>query len=75
MNNVTFTERRTKQDFAHCMKWLIDEVYPEVEIIRVVLDNLNTHTVAALYETFEAVEPIGWLIGWNFITRPNMAVG
>jgi len=54
--HVRITDRRTKQDFAHCMKWLVDEAYPETEVIRVVLDNLNTHTVAALYETFEAVE-------------------
>ena len=49
--HVEVTARRTKQDFAYCMKWLVDEAYPEAEIIRVVLDNLNTHTVAALYET------------------------
>ena len=54
--HVEVTARRTKQDFAYCMKWLVDEAYPEAEIIRVVLDNLNTHTVAALYETFEAAE-------------------
>jgi len=54
--HVKVTERRTQQDFAHCMQWLVDEAYPEAEVIRVVLDNLNTHTVAALYETFEAAE-------------------
>ena len=54
--HVQVTERRTKQDFAHCMKWLIDEAYPETKCIRVVLDNLNTHAIAALYETFEAAE-------------------
>ena len=54
--HVRVTERRTKHDFAHCMKWLVDEAYPETEVIRVVLDNLNTHTVAALYETFAAAE-------------------
>ena len=37
------TERRTMQDFAHQMRWLVDEAYPEVEVVRVVLDNLNTH--------------------------------
>jgi hypothetical protein len=54
--HVQVTARRTHQDFAHCMQWLVDEAYPEAEVIRVVLDNLNTHTVAALYETFEAAE-------------------
>jgi hypothetical protein len=54
--HVQVTERRTQQDFAQCMRWLVDEAYPEAEVIRVVLDNLNTHTVAALYETFAAAE-------------------
>lgn len=38
------------------MKWLADEVHPEAERIRVVLDNLNTHRPAALYETFPPEE-------------------
>jgi len=54
--HVKITERRTKQDFARCMQWLVDEAYPEATLIRVVLDNLNTHTIAALYETFAAPE-------------------
>jgi hypothetical protein len=54
--HIKVTEHRTKQDFAHCMKWLVDEAHPDTQVIRVVLDNLNTHTVAALYETFAAVE-------------------
>ena len=54
--HVTVTQLRTKQDFAHCMKWLVDEAYPEAVRIRVVLDNLSTHTIAALYDTFKAVE-------------------
>ena len=37
-------------DFAHQMRWLVDEAYPEAEVIRVVLDNLNTHKAASLYE-------------------------
>ena len=43
-------------DFAHQMKWLVDEAYPEAEKIRVVLDNLNTHKPASLYETFQPKE-------------------
>ena len=49
--DVHVTERRTKEDFARQMKWLVDEVFPEAEGIRVVLDNLNTHTPAVLYQT------------------------
>ena len=41
--HVAVTERRTMQDFAHQMRWLVDEAYPEVPVVRVVLENLNTH--------------------------------
>lgn len=54
--HVAVTERRTKHDFAQQMKWLVDERYPEAEVIRVVLDQLNTHRPASLYETFPAAE-------------------
>jgi hypothetical protein len=54
--HIRISERHTMQDFAQNMKWLVDEVHPEAEIIRVVLDNLNTHKPAALYETFPPVE-------------------
>ena len=37
------TQRRTMQDFAHQMRWLVDEAYPETPVVRVVMDNLNTH--------------------------------
>ena len=50
--HVTVTRRRTKQDFAHQMRWLVDELYPRANCIHLVLDNLNTHTAAALYDTF-----------------------
>jgi DDE superfamily endonuclease len=51
--HVEVTQRRTKTDFAHQMKWLVDERYPEAEKIRVILDNLNTHGPGSLYEAFE----------------------
>jgi hypothetical protein len=54
--HVKVTERRTKQDFAHCMRDLVEVYFPEAEVIRVVLDNLNTHTPASLYETFAPEE-------------------
>ena len=50
------TEQRTKTEFAACMQHVCDVLYPYAVTIRVVLDNLNTHTVAALYETFPAAE-------------------
>jgi transposase len=54
--HVKVTERRTSQDFAHCMRELSDVHYPHAERIRVVLDNLSTHSAAALYETFSPAE-------------------
>ena len=54
--HVEVTERRTKVDLAHQMRWLADEAYPEVEVVRVVLDNLNTHRKASLYDAFPAAE-------------------
>ncbi len=54
--HVALTERRTSVDFAHQMKWLVDEQFSDADLIRVVLDNLNTHKPAALYEAFEPAE-------------------
>lgn len=54
--HVQVTEHRTRRDFAHAMKWLVDEAYPEATRIRLVMDNLNTHKVAALYEAFLPAE-------------------
>jgi len=50
------TDRRANSDFATCMRDLVDDHYPDAELIRVVLDNLSTHTPAALYETFAPEE-------------------
>ena len=50
------TDHRTMLDFAQEMKWLVDMKYPQAEKVRVVLDNLNTHRPAALYEAFEPSE-------------------
>ena len=54
--HISVTERRTKLDWAHCVKELVDLHYPEAEKIVLVLDNLNTHTPAALYEAFAPAE-------------------
>ena len=54
--SVKVTERRTSDDFALCMRELVDLHYPKAECIRVVLDNLSTHTPAALYAAFPASE-------------------
>jgi transposase len=49
---VKATQQRKKVDYAVCMQELVDVHFPYAEVIRVVLDNLNTHTPAALYEAF-----------------------
>ena len=53
---VAVTQRRAMQDFALQLRWLVDEAYPEAEMVRVVLDNLNTHRPASLYEIFPTEE-------------------
>jgi hypothetical protein len=69
---VEVTTRRTKEDFAQQMKALVEDYYPKAKKIRVVLDNLNTHTPAALYETFEpALWPGAYSTSWSSITRPK----
>jgi len=54
--HVTLTEHRTRQDFAHQIRFLVDTVYPHATCIHLVLDNLNTHALASLYETFSPAE-------------------
>ena len=61
---MAITQRRTMQDFAHQMRWLVDKAYPDFPVVRLVLDNsvsgtgqaLNTHRVASLYKAFPSVE-------------------
>jgi len=53
---VKVTERRTAADFAACMRELAEVDFPDAERIRVVLDNLSTHTPGSLYEAFPAPE-------------------
>jgi len=50
--HVAVTERRTRLDFAECLRYLVEERYPNAEYVRLVVDNLNTHVPAALYEAF-----------------------
>ncbi len=53
---VKVTERRTKVDWARSVRELVDEHYPEAERVVLVMDNLNTHTPASLYEAFPPAE-------------------
>jgi len=54
--HLTVTAQRCKTDFARQMQWLIDVGFPRAVLIRLVLDNLSTHTPEALYETFPPAE-------------------
>jgi transposase len=54
--HVDVTQRRTNRDFARVIKDLVDVWYPGAEKVVLVMDNLSTHTPAALYETFEPAE-------------------
>ena len=53
---VKLTARRTAKDYAQCIRDLVDIHYPDADIIRVVQDNLSTHSAGALYQTFPPAE-------------------
>jgi hypothetical protein len=54
--HVRVTERRTRKDYAECLRELVDVYFPEAKKIRLVQDNLNTHDGASLYEAFSPEE-------------------
>ena len=54
--HVKVTDRRTMVDWAHCIRELVDVHFPEADKIRLVMDNLNTHKPASLYEAFAPKE-------------------
>ena len=78
--------RSTADEFALCMRELVDVDFPEAERIRVVLDNLSTHTTAALYAAFPLAEarrvlsrlefhytPKHASVGWHLIMRTSLS--
>jgi len=56
--NVTVTERRTRVDWAHYVKQMLDTRYPLADKVALVMDNLNTHSTASLYEAFGPAEAL-----------------
>jgi hypothetical protein len=54
--HVLVTERRTRKDWAQHIKQMLDERYPDAIQVRLIMDNLNTHNIASLYEAFEPQE-------------------
>ena len=73
--HVEVTERRTAVDFAHQMRWLVDEAYPHTETIRLVLDNLNTHELGSLYVPSSQPKHDASPSAWSSITLQYTAVG
>jgi hypothetical protein len=69
--HVHVTEQRTKLDFAYERQWLVDKCYPAADVIRVVLDNLNTHKIASLYEAVEPAEArrIARKLEWHYTPK------
>lgn len=67
------TDQRTCIDFAECMRDMVDTHYPEAERIRVVLDNLSTHSPGALYRAFPPAEARRLLRKLEFHFTPKHA--
>jgi hypothetical protein len=69
--HVQVTPQRTARDFAYQMQAVVDVHFPDAPVIRLVVDNLNTHTVAALDETFPAPEArrIARRLEWHFTPK------
>ena len=65
------TQHRKSEDFALCMQYLVDVLFPDTSEIQVVLDNLNTHTPAALYKTFAPDEALRILSRIQFHYTPK----
>lgn len=71
VRHVTVTDQRTFVDCAQQLKRLVDDLYPDAEVIRLVTDNLNIHTPACLYEAFppEEARRIAQKIEWHYTPK------
>jgi len=68
---VMTRDRRTKTDWAECVRTLLDEHYPDAEKVVLVMDNLNTHDLSSLYEAFELAEARRLAERLRSTIRPN----
>jgi hypothetical protein len=68
---VHVTERRTAKDFAEVLRWLVEEVHADAERVVLVMDNLNTHKPASLYEAFppDQARRIAERIEWHYTPK------
>ena len=73
--HVEVTERRTRADFAHLVRDLVDGRYRYATKVVLVTDNLNTHSVASLYEASPRPRPSGSPTSWRSTTRPSTGRG
>lgn len=67
------TSQRTKRDFAFFMRELVDKKYGNVQLLRIVVDNLNTHNESSFYETFDEEEALRLLSRIEFHYTPTHA--
>jgi hypothetical protein len=69
--HVAATERRTAKDFAELLRWLVEDIHGEAEAVVLVVDNLNTHTPACLYEAFppERARRIAAKLEWHYTPK------
>ncbi|TBL67614.1 transposase [Paenibacillus thalictri] len=74
-HHVHVSERRTKADWAEHICELLENHFPNAKRIRLVMDNLNTHTISSLYEHLRLTERYLWPSVLRSITRPSMGVG
>jgi hypothetical protein len=72
---VLVSDHRGLVDFAHVIKHLVDDVYPDAEQIPLVMDNLNTHSPGSLYEASSLLRPSAWPTRPRSTTRQNTAAG
>jgi len=73
VRDITVTDRRTKKDFAIYIKHLVYNVFPDAKKLRIVMDNLNTHTYLAILETFEFQEAVELIKRISFYYTPKHA--
>jgi hypothetical protein len=71
--DIMVTDRRTKKDFAMYIKHLVDNVFPDAKKLRIIMDNLNTHTYLAILENFEFEEAVELISKIEFHNTPKHA--
>jgi hypothetical protein len=72
--DITVTDQRIKSNFAHYIKHLVNNVFPNVKMLKIVMDNLNTHIYTAILKNFEFKEALELINKVNFYYNQNMPV-